>query len=146
MLVKPPYIALFPLSLSLSLPSFTYTLHYSLDYLGQSNMVCYPHHCCLELSLSGVLLLFLQLFTWCSHINPDSQVWILISLNAPPTPPTPPLCLLPRCISRPRSHLEWEPKCPWVKGVPEELMVSAVWLMGKKRDKIRQMVWTNFIT
>lgn len=78
----------------------------------------------------------------------------LVSVSAASTNPTSnprrlpllPLCHLPRCISRPQSHLEREPKCPWVKGVPEELMVSAVWLMGKKRDKIRQMVWTNFIT
>lgn len=54
-----PTLPFLSISLSLSSPSITYTLHYSLDYLGQSNMVCYPCHCCLKLSLSSVLLLSL---------------------------------------------------------------------------------------
>lgn len=54
-----PTLPFLSISLSLSSPSITYTLHYSLDYLGRSNMVCYPCHCCLKLSLSSVLLLSL---------------------------------------------------------------------------------------
>lgn len=54
-----PTLPFLSISLSLSSSSITYTLHYSLDYLGRSNMVCYPCHCCLKLSLSSVLLLSL---------------------------------------------------------------------------------------
>lgn len=86
-------------------------------------------------SLLHALLLF---FFWCQFLLPRP-------LRHPALPPR---YHLPQRIRRPQSHLHWdkEPKCPWVKGDPRELMAGTVWLMGKKHGKIRQMVWANFIT